>query len=159
MHELVYITVSHYTSVAQQRHQLIYLWQARGGQHFFHTFQKSLGGRKRTWWNCCITHYVCVCLLDCIYETCVRLLAVLWGMVLLGSSFRKPNTGMGRGPLELWTSSTMTKGRLTSEAVWGDNESGSTQRGQSWGGSSKRIIHGSSIESVPIMLLLCGAKT
>lgn len=159
IHQVVYIAVSHYSKVAQLRHKLIYLWQAWRRQHFFHTFEKSLGGRKRTWRNCCITHYVCVCLLDCMYETCVRLLAVLWGMVLLGSSFRKPNTGMGRGPLELWTSSTMTKGRLTSEAVWGDNKSGSRQRGLSWEGSSSRIIYGPSLESVPIMVLLCGAKT
>lgn len=40
--------------VAQQQCELIYLWQARRGQHFFHTFEKNLGGRKRTSRNCCI---------------------------------------------------------------------------------------------------------
>lgn len=106
-------------------------------------------------------HSVCVCLLDCTYETCVRLLAVLWGMVLLGSSFRKLNTGMGPGSLELWTSSKgrMTKGRLTSEAVWGDNKSGPKPRRLSRGGCSSRIAHSPSSENTPIMVLLYGSKT
>lgn len=106
-------------------------------------------------------HSVCVCLLDCTYETCVRLLAVLWGMVLLGSSFRKPNTGMGPGSLELWTSSKgrMTKGRLTSEAVWGDNKSRPKPRRLSWEGCSSRIAHSPSLENTPIMVLLYGSMT
>lgn len=32
--------------IAQQECELIYLWQPWRGQHFFHTFEKSLGGRK-----------------------------------------------------------------------------------------------------------------
>lgn len=59
-------------------------------------------------------------------KTCVRLLAVLWGMVLLGSPFRKPNTGRDSGSWELWTSSRwlLTTGGLTSVALCGDNTSG-----------------------------------
>lgn len=33
-------------NIAQQLCELIYLWQPRRGQHFFHTFEKSLDGRK-----------------------------------------------------------------------------------------------------------------
>lgn len=54
-----------YSKVAQLHGKLIYLWQAWRGQHFFHTFEKSLRGRKRTSRNCCITRvgilFVCVC--------------------------------------------------------------------------------------------------
>ncbi len=41
-------------NIAQQQGELIYLWQPRRGQYFFHTFEKSLGGRKWTSRNCCI---------------------------------------------------------------------------------------------------------
>lgn len=43
-----------YLNIAQQQRELIYLWQPWRGQHFFHTFEKSLGGRKWTSRNCCI---------------------------------------------------------------------------------------------------------
>lgn len=51
-------------NIAQQQCELIYLWQPRRGQHFFHTFEKSLGGRKWTSRNCCIICTwvgICVC--------------------------------------------------------------------------------------------------
>lgn len=41
-------------NIAQQQCELVYLWQPWRGQHFFHTFEKSLGGRKWTSRNCCI---------------------------------------------------------------------------------------------------------
>lgn len=135
-------------NIAQQQCELIYLWKPWRGQHFFHTFEKSLGGRNghhRTvasyahgWalclcvnWFCkCVCVYVCVCVGLC-SKTWVRLLAVLWGMVLLGSALRKPNTGMGCGSWELWTSSRwlLTTGALTSVALWGDNTSGLLSEG------------------------------
>ena len=68
---------------------------------------------------------VCVCFL-CVEpcsKTCVRLLAVLLEMVLLGSPFRKPNIGMDSVSWELWTSSCwlLTTAELSSMALWGDN--------------------------------------
>ena len=70
---------------------------------------------------------VCVCVYwfcNCACVTCVRLLAVLWGMVLLGSPFRKPNTGIDCESWELWTSLRWltTTGGLTSVALWGNSE-------------------------------------
>lgn len=76
--------IKSYSKVAQLQYELIYLCQAWRGQHFFHTFEKSLGGRKRTSRNCCIIFtwvgIMCLCVYICVglrYETCVRLLAVL----------------------------------------------------------------------------------
>lgn len=158
IHQVVYIAVSHIQRLHNSGTNSFTSGRPGEDSTSSTLLRKVWVEEKGTWRNCCITHYVCVCLLDCMYETCVRLLAVLWGMVLLGSSFRKPNTGMGRGPLELWTSSTMTKGRLTSEEVWGDNKSGSRQRRLSWEGCSSRIVSGPSLESIPIAVLLYGAK-
>lgn len=113
---------------AQQQNNLIYLWQSRRGQYFFHTFEKSLGGRKWTshtvescahgwalclcvnwFWNCNVRVAMCS-------KTCVRLLAVLWGMVLLGSASRKSSIGLVSRSCELWL---LTTRGLTSVALWG----------------------------------------
>lgn len=71
-------------------------------------------------------HCVCVCLHVCICvglcsKTCVRLLAVLWGIACLGSFFRKPNTGTGSWELGTSSGWLMTTGGLASVAIWGDN--------------------------------------
>lgn len=131
LHMLHYIMLK----VAQQLCELIYLWQAWRGQHFFHTFEKSLSGRKWTSQKCCIICtwvgivcvfcvHVCICVGLCA-KTCVRLLAVLWGIAWLGSSFRKPNTGTGSWELGTSSGWLMTTGGLVSVAIWGDNNQAS----------------------------------
>lgn len=59
----------------------------------------------------------CVCVKLC-SKTCVRLLAVLWGMVLLGSSVKKPNTDWGFWEVRTSPGWLGTPGGLISVALW-----------------------------------------
>lgn len=112
------------SDIAQQQYEPIYLWQSWRGQHFFHTFEKSLCGNKMDTTKLLNhMHEHCVCVqsgfVNCMwlyFQTCVRLLAVLRGIVPLGTASRKPTSEPG----DLWTScwSLLMTGGLTSVALW-----------------------------------------
>lgn len=104
-------------AVAQEQRELIYLRRHWRGQHFFHTSEKGLGWRREDSVRLVFGVCACVCVKLC-SKTCVRLLAVLWGMVLLGSSVKKPNTDWGFWEVRISPGWLGTPGGLISVALW-----------------------------------------
>ena len=97
-------------NIAQHQRKLNYLWQAWRGQNFFHTFEKSLCGRKWPSWNCCIIvhmggHFVCVCVCVCV-RMCVCALVLQLCMCdlceIVGSGVRNGPIGQPLQEAQHW---------------------------------------------------------
>lgn len=68
-------------------HKLIYLWQAWRGQHFFHTFEKSLEGWKKKDMTELLHHTLCLCVFVGLY---VRDLCDVVGSVMRNGPIGQP---------------------------------------------------------------------